>query len=109
MTEAEKDAETGALIKRYEAVNRTIACLRERSRTMAADFRMLSRALARPEEIEPAKTDKAFDLMGVTGQPRVVVDEEKLRATLTELRESLDDKAQMDRSLRQLGLEGLIK
>ena len=109
MTEDEKTVEAGRLVKRYAENKRTIACLQSRLHGAQRSFELMGRALQRPEEIDPAPTDIAYDLMGLRGTPRVEIDKPKLRADISELRETLEDQERIIRGLRQMGLEGAVE
>ncbi len=109
MTDDEKRVETGRLVERYAEIKRTIACLRSRLRETQRSFVSMGQALRNPEEIDPSPTANAYDLMGMRGQPRVVIDEAQLRADISDLREALDERERIERDLRHMNLGDVLE
>ncbi|MYB48791.1 MAG: hypothetical protein F4X72_05905 [Dehalococcoidia bacterium] len=96
MTEAELDQSTGALIRRYEANLKTIACLTSDLQHIGEELKSLGSSLVSPKFLTPdAAQDKLDTANSTVGK-------------LNELREAIARKNLMDGCLRQAGLERLI-
>ena len=99
MTEHEVDARIGRLISRYAEVRRKIACLKDKLQESREPAYQLSIALNPGPQLRSERILKAL----------ATLDMGEVVALTSDLKASEEEKAGIENSLREIGLEDLIK
>ena len=109
MTQDERDAAIGKLIKQYSDNEQTIAALRSELLGMKHFLNNLYKGLDNPKDVIPTETagEKGFETIYAHG-PIPASEIDRLHVLLTDYHAAIDNKKELEPLLKQAGLENLI-